>query len=153
MHLGRISAKARILIRRPVFDVYDAFANPERMSRFWFGRLDNGLEEGRTVTWTLGEQPDAPGFDVRVKKLQRPHSIVMEWGTGDDCTLVTWTFEERSPDTTILRVEETGFSGNPQEIVASALDSTGGFNQVIVAAKALLEHGAVINVVKDRAMP
>ena len=62
---------------------------------------------------------------------------------------MTWTFEERGPNATLLRVEEAGFSGGPKEVIASALDSTGGFNQVITAAKAWLEHGAIINVVAD----
>lgn len=49
----------------------------------------------------------------------------------------------------ILTIEETGFTGSPEAIMACALDSTGGFNQVIVAAKALLEHGVALNVVAD----
>ena len=153
MDLGRISAKAQILIRRPVADVYDAFANPATMRRFWFGCRDGRLQEGETVTWTLGEAPDAPGFEVRVIRLVPPRMMIVEWGDGERRTTVTWRFERRDARTTVLRVEETGFEGDPEEIVSSALDSTGGFNQVIVAAKALLEHGVAINVVADRAAP
>lgn len=134
-------------------EVYEVIANPRTMSRFWFGRQDDGLRKGEAVTWTLGEEPDAPSFEVRIIAVDRPHSIVMEWGSGEDCTTVTWRFEDKDRETTVLRVKETGFSGEWQEVVSRALDSTGGFNQVVVAAKALLEHGAVINVVKDHAMP
>ena len=151
MDLAEISAKAQILIRRPARDVYDAFANPAEMSKFWFSRVDGGLREGKAVTWSLGDQPDAPEFEVRVIALNPPTSIVMEWGCEESCTTVTWTFEQRGRATTLLRVEEAGFSGDTKETVSSALDSTGGFNQVIVAAKALLEHGVAINVVADRA--
>ena len=37
------------------------------------------------------------------------------------------------------------------EIVAQVVDSTCGFNQVIIAAKALVEHGIELNVVADHA--
>lgn len=57
----------------------------------------------------------------------------------------------QEPGTTLLRVEETGYSGDPETVIAAALDSTGGFNQVIIAAKAWLEHRAPINVVADHA--
>ena len=36
-------------------------------------------------------------------------------------------------------------------ILERVLDSTGGFNQVIIAAKALIEHGVELNVVADHA--
>lgn len=40
-------------------------------------------------------------------------------------------------------------SGSPFDQFERALDSTAGFNQVIVALKALIEHDAQINVVDD----
>ena len=103
------------------------------------------------MTWYLGAQPDAPGFEVQVTSIERPSLIVLEWENAGGFTTVVWTFETKSPDTTLLRVEETGYSGDPQSVIAAALDSTGGFNQVIIAAKAWLEHRAPINVVADHA--
>ena len=146
-----LAATAQVLVHRPVADVFDAFANPETMSRFWFTRRDDGLRAGETVTWYLGAQPDAPGFEVQVTSIERPSLIVMEWENAGGFTTVVWTFETKGPDTTLLRVEETGYSGDPQSVIAAALDSTGGFNQVIIAAKAWLEHRAPINVVVDHA--
>ena len=146
-----LAATAQVLVHRPVADVFDAFVNPETMSRFWFTRRDDGLQAGETVTWYLGPQPDAPGFEVQVTSLERPSLIVMEWENAGGFTTVVWTFEAKGPRTTLLRVEETGYSGGPQTVIAAALDSTGGFNQVVIAAKAWLEHRAPINVVADHA--
>ncbi len=75
----------------------------------------------------------------------------VRWGEGDQFTTVSWMLEDQGADTTRLVIEERGFTGSREEVVAQALDSTGGFNQVIVALKALLEHNAVINVVADHA--
>ena len=52
---------------------------------------------------------------------------------------------------TILTIEESGFVGSSEAIVARVLDSTGGFNQVVVAAKAFIEHGIGLNVVASHA--
>ena len=146
-----LAATAKALIRTSAADVFDAFVNPATMGKFWFTRRDDGLREGETVTWYIGERADAPRFDVRVTTLQRPQLIVMEWESGSGWTTVRWTFEAKSRDTTIVRVEETGYSGDPQAAINAALDSTGGFNQVLIAAKAWLEHRVPVNVVADHA--
>ena len=55
--------------------------------------------------------------------------------------------EETDSGHTLLTITETGFQGSQSEVAAKALNSTGGFNQVILAAKALIEYGVAINVV------
>ena len=146
------SAKARIRIRRPRSEVFAAFADAEKMSKFWFSRQDSGLTEGETSTWFLGVGPDAYSFEVQVKEFCEPERIVIEWqGLDGHYTKVTWTFEEVNEGHTILTIEESGFSGDGKSIVARIVDSTCGFNQVIVAAKALVEHGIELNVVADHA--
>ena len=144
-------ATAQTLVHKPASDVFDAFANAETMSKFWFTRRDDGLRAGETVTWYLGAEPDALPVEIRVTSLERPSLIVMEWENAGGFTTVTWTFEEKGPNTTVLRVEETGYSGDPQTNLAAVLESIGGFNQVIIAAKAWLEHRAAINVIADHA--
>jgi hypothetical protein len=42
-----------------------------------------------------------------------------------------------------------GFTGSDEQIFVSVLDSTRGFNQVIIAVKAFVEHGVQVNVVVD----
>ena len=69
---GDLAATARTLIRKPASEVFDAFVNPETMSKFWFTRRDDGLRKGETVTWYLGARPDAPQIEVRVRSLERP---------------------------------------------------------------------------------
>lgn len=151
MNMDEITARAQMLIHRPASEVFDAFVHPEKMGEFWFARRDDGLREGESVTWFVGNAPDAPGIEVCTRTLERPKELVIDWGHGDARTTVRWTFEERGTGTTFLRIEERGFSGDVEAVTARALDSTGGFNQVIVAAKAFLEHGAKINVVADHA--
>lgn len=149
MPTNEVTAKAKILVRRPRDEVFNAFIDPEIMSKFWFQRRDRGLREGDTISWFIGDAASATEIEVRVKSVKRPSQIIVDWGHQEQFTTVTWTLDERDSDTTLLAIEECGFVGSPDEVVAQALDSTGGFNQVIVALKALLEHGASINVVAD----
>lgn len=151
MSYQNLSAKARIRIRRPPEEVFAAFADASSMSKFWFSRRDDGLKEGETVSWFLGSGEHAVSFDVRVEELRHPSKIVISWERDGAFTQVTWTLEATESFDTILTIEESGFAGGDDAIVDQALDSTGGFNQVIIAAKALVEQGIELNVVADHA--
>lgn len=147
--MSRVTANARMIIHRPAKDVFEAFADPAIMTRFWFPKASARLEEGREVTWYVGMDADAFEVTVRVKAAQKPHLLHIEWGDGDAFTDVRWDFESIGDGDTIVRICESGFSGDQADVVQAALDSTAGFNQVITAAKALLEHGVRIDVVED----
>lgn len=151
MNAQSLSGKAHIRIRKPPSEVFRAFADADAMSAFWFTRRDGGLKEGESVTWYLGSGADAFAFDVHVTELRPPHRIVIVWQRDGADAEVTWTIDETDDGESILTIEETGFAGSDEAIVAQALDSTGGFNQVIVAAKAYIEHGIALNVVADHA--
>lgn len=45
-------AKAAMLIRKPVAEVFEAFVNPEITTRFWFTRSSGRLEVGKHIVWT-----------------------------------------------------------------------------------------------------
>ncbi|MEM1436486.1 MAG: SRPBCC domain-containing protein [Pseudomonadota bacterium] len=139
------------MIRATPEAVFDAFVDAETMSRFWFTRRDHGLSEGQTVYWYIGEDDDAYGIEVRIKELTRPNKIQLEWGEGEQFTEVSWLIEPSNEGASKLFIEESGFSGSDEEVTAAALDSTKGFNQLVIALKALLEHDARINIVADHA--
>ncbi|CAD7846682.1 MAG: hypothetical protein [Olavius algarvensis Gamma 3 endosymbiont] len=149
--MNNITAKAQSIVRAAPEEVFNAFVDAEKMSKFWFTRRDNGLEEGETIFWYIGQKEDAYAIEVSVKKLVEPHLTQIEWRSGEHFTKVLWRIRETDDGGTNLTIEESGFNGSEGEIVANALDSTGGFNQVIIALKALLEHEAIINVVTDHA--
>lgn len=149
--MTELSATARVRIHRPVAEVFEAFSDPALMTRFWFPRATGRLETGRQVAWFVGTTQDAPEITIRVKAAQKPHFLHIEWGDGDQFTDVTWDFKSDGAEATILHIRETGFPGTADDKLHAALASTGGFNQVAIAAKALLEHGVEINIVKDHA--
>jgi uncharacterized protein YndB with AHSA1/START domain len=44
-------AKAEMLIRKPVAEVFEAFVNPDVTSKFWFTKGSGKLEAGSQVRW------------------------------------------------------------------------------------------------------
>jgi len=88
---------------------------------------------------------------VSVKAIEDNKRILIEWGAeGEKPTTVEWVFTPRSDNTTLVSIINSGFSGDGDEIVSQALDSTGGFALVLAGAKAWLEHNISLNLIADR---
>ncbi|HAK54341.1 MAG TPA: polyketide cyclase [Acidobacteria bacterium] len=145
---NRPVARAQMLIRRPVADVFEAFVDPAITTRFWFTKSSGRLEPGAGVRWDW-EMYGATA-EVTVKALE-PHSrIVIEWGDASQPpTQVEWQFDDRSDGTTLVVVTNSGFAGTDDEVVAQAIDAQGGFTYVLAGLKAWLEHGVALNLVTD----
>lgn len=143
--MTKIEANAAMLIRRPVHEVFEAFADPTVTARFWFTKGSARLEPGARVRWTW----EMYGFstDVLVKAIEPDARILIDWDTAQTPTEVEWRFEDRDGDCWVTVVNR-GFSGD--DVVATALDSTGGFNLVLAGAKIWLEHGIEPGFVVDR---
>lgn len=132
-----------MLIRKPVEEVFNAFVNPAVTTKFWFSRSSGQLAPDETVTW-YWDQHGVSG-EVTVKALEKNQRIVIEWPTP-----VEWTFTPIGNDAMFVSIIASGFTGTDDEKVAQALDSTEGFNLVISACKALLEHGIDLRFVSDK---
>ncbi|MGE5561597.1 MAG: SRPBCC family protein [Chloroflexota bacterium] len=140
--------KTQMLIRRPVAEVFAAFADPAITTRFWFTRSSGRLEPGTTVRWEW--EMYGVSADVEVKVVEPNRRIVIEWQDmhGHMCP-VEWTFTPYGEDGTIVVIANWGFTGSDDEIVAQAIDSMGGFTFVLAGLKALLEHNVSLNLVAD----
>lgn len=142
-------AKAQMLIRKPVAQVFEALVDPAITSRFWFSKGSGRLEAGKQVRWNW----EMYGADAKVdvKAIEKNKRILIEWGGPDNPTSVEWTFEPSGEDRTFVTVKNWGFSGDAEKIVAAAIDSTGGFSFLLAGLKAFLEHGIELNLVADHA--
>jgi uncharacterized protein YndB with AHSA1/START domain len=82
-------AKAEMLIRKPVAEVFEAFINPEITTKFWFTKSSGKLEAGKQVTW-MWEMYNL-SVPVTVKEIEQHKRILIEWGNYDSTTTVEWT--------------------------------------------------------------
>ncbi len=143
------SAKAEMLIRKPVAEVFEAFINPDITTKFWFTGSSGRLEAGKQIRWDW-EMYNASA-QVSVKAVEQNRRILIEW-PGYSTTTVEWLFTPRADNTTFVSITNAGFSGDADEIVKNAIDSTGGFTMVLCGLKALLEHNIILNLIADRSL-
>ena len=141
-------AKAAMLIRRPVDEVFEAFVDPAVTSRFWFTKGSGRLEPGRQVTWEW--EMYKVSADVSVKAVEPNQRILVEWSAYGAPTTVEWVFKPLADGTTFVSVTNAGFTGEEGAIMEQVVSSTEGFALVLAGAKALLEHGVRLNLVADR---
>lgn len=137
-------AKAEMLIRKPVKEVFEAFLDPAITAKFWFTKSSGRLKAGKRVRWEW--EMYGAAADVDVKEIEENKRILIDFGTT-----VEWMFTPRAENETFVTITNTGFQGDADDIVQQAIDSTEGFTIVLCGLKALLEHDIVLNLVGDKA--
>ncbi len=90
--------------------------------------------------------------EVSVKAIEANKRILIEWSSsGGHSTVVEWLFASQADNTTFVRITESGFSGDGDEIVQKAIGSQGGLTFLLSGLKAFLEHIIALNLSADRA--
>jgi uncharacterized protein YndB with AHSA1/START domain len=140
-------AKAEMQIRRPPAELFEAFADPAITSHFWFSRGSGRLEPGAHVRWDWDDYGFSAEVEVRHASQER---IELTWSAYGAPSLIEWRFTSLADGTTFVSVTNSGFAGSEEEKLKTALDSTEGFAFVLAGAKAWLEHGIALNLVRDR---
>ncbi|HEX8700543.1 MAG TPA: SRPBCC family protein [Myxococcaceae bacterium] len=140
-------AKAQLVIRKPVAQVFEAFTDPAITTHFWFSKSSGKVVPGAKLRWDW--EMYGVGANVSVKAVEPNKRILVEWGGPENPTEVEWTFDSRGADRTRVAVENRGFKGSPEAQMAAALDSMGGFTSLLAGAKFWLEHGIEPRLVID----
>ena len=149
LQLNRVPvAKTGMLIRRPVAQVFDAFINPETTTKFWFTKSSGRLEAGKQIQWEW--EMYGISIPVTVKSIEPPRRIVIQWPGRNGLSTVEWNFLPSGDDATFVSITNHGFTGDGDELVMQAADSTQGFTLVLAGLKALLEYDVKLNLVADR---
>jgi uncharacterized protein YndB with AHSA1/START domain len=139
-------AKAQMLIRKPVGRVFEALVDPAITSRFWFSKSSGQLVAGKRIRWDW--EMYGHHTEVDIKEIENNERILIEWNGPENPSLVEWTFEARGESTFVI-VNNWGFRGDAEELMAQAIDSTGGFSFLLAGLKVFLEHGIEPNFVVD----
>ncbi len=141
-------ARTGMLIRKPVADVFEAIITPDITTRFWFTRSSGRLEAGKQVQWDW--EMYGISIPVTVKAIEPYKRILIEWPSQGGPTTVEWIFRSMEDCSTFVSITNAGFTGDGDEVVRQAMDSTQGFSLVLAGLKALLEHNVELNLVADR---
>lgn len=127
-------------IQKPVSEVFDGVYNPKKLNGYFTKTASGPMEEGSTVMW---EFPEFPGeFPVLVKKVVPNELIVFEWKAqdGDYNTHVEIAFEPLDPNSTLVKITESGWKEN-QKGLDSSYSNCQGWMNMASCLKAFLEYG------------
>lgn len=141
-------AKAEMLIRKPVAEVFEAFINPAITTKFWFTKSTGKLVLGKKVEWTWEMYNHT--VPVLIKSIEANKKIIIEWGNYSERTNVEWTFRQLGENLTFVSIVNSGFTGDTEQLISQIRDSTEGFTMVLAGLKAYLEHGMQLNLIADR---
>ena len=131
-----------MLIRRPARQVWDAFADPDQIRRFWLAHSTGRLETGAVVTWAF----KVAGAETEVTAVQAVPGVLLElrWDDGQPLRI---SFEDRG-ESTVVTVRVTDFGGDTP--AANAVESMSGFTLVLASLKMWLEHGIEGDLMYDK---
>ncbi len=143
--MAELVARAKMLIRRPAREVFNAFVQPDLITKFWLKGTTGPLGQGAQVEW----QFMVPGATERVNvtAFHEPRHVAFAWsnsGLGVDMT-----FFEEQKGITVVSVEVRGFES--QSGTDQVVNATEGFSIVLCDLKILLESGHSPHLVKDKA--
>lgn len=82
--------------------------------------------------------------------MESARRVLIEWPGYSGPTRVEWTFQALPNATTFVRVSESGWTGNADQLARYVADSTQGFTLMLAGLKALLEHDIRLNLTLDR---
>jgi uncharacterized protein YndB with AHSA1/START domain len=131
-------------IQKPIEEVFDAVHSPDRLSGYFTtGGASAPLVEGTTVEWAFADNPgdEQYKFPVIVQKVIPNELIVFEWqGAKDHNTRVEMNFEKTGPEETLVRITETGWKENQQDL-DSSYGNCSGWTAMLNFLKAYAEYG------------
>lgn len=133
-------------IARPVHEVFEAVADPAKLSGYFTtGGAKGRLATGATVTWDFADFPGA--FPVKVVEVVDDKRIVLNWGAADGGdgagaydTTVTMEFEQLDDGRTLVSIAEEGWH-ETEAGLKSCIGNTEGWTGMLCALKVYLEHG------------
>ncbi|WP_419882906.1 SRPBCC family protein [Peribacillus sp. B-H-3] len=133
----QVTAKFKIL--KPANEVFEAIADPEKMSNYWFSSGTGRVEEGKTITWRYDEYNAE--VVINVLEVEANKKIMFSWGGYGQETAVIITLKNMDDTSTIIEVNEAGLREDDPEIVNKMIGQKEGWVYMLTCLKGYLENG------------
>jgi uncharacterized protein YndB with AHSA1/START domain len=135
----KLEIKVGLKMLKPVNLVFEAIADPEKMSHYFISKSTGRMEEGKTVTWQFPEFDME--FPVRVTSTVPNKSISYYWNDMDGTeTLVEITLKPMEHEETFVSVTEKS-RDNDDAGINWLKRNTEGWANFLACLKAYLEYG------------
>ncbi len=133
-----LEIETKLQISKKPSEVFEAIADPGKMSNYFISKASGRMEEGRQITWKFPEFDKE--FPIRVGKILRDQYISYYWGSDGKDTLVEISLSPVGESSTIVTVSEKGMENNEAGIKWLKGNSAGWAN-FLASLKAYLEYG------------
>lgn len=139
MNNQKLEIKAAIQILKPAAEVFEAIADPEKMSNYFISESSGRMEEGKNLNWRFPEfDMDVP---VRVGKIEKDKYISYYWDDPDGTELfVEITLTPKEKNATLVSITERSRENN-EEGIKWLKRNTEGWANFLACLKAYLEYG------------
>eukprot|EP00762_Andalucia_godoyi_P004001 ANDGO_05742.mRNA.1 hypothetical protein len=131
-------AKAGIKVRKPATEVFEAVADPQKLSSYFVSTASGRIEPGAELTWSFAEF--GVTFKVVVIEVVPNERIVIEWPASGTNNKFAMTFRALNEGNTFVEVIETGWDDAPANLEQS-YGQTKGWMHMLCSLKAYLEYG------------
>ena len=135
---NNLEIKVSIQIRRPVNEVFEAIADPAKMSEYFISKGSGRIEEGKILTWRFPEFDME--FPVRGGRIEKDNYISFFWDTDGRELLVEMTLAAMPDNSTVVTITEKSMPPDEKGIKWLQGNSAGWAN-FLACLKAYLEYG------------
>jgi uncharacterized protein YndB with AHSA1/START domain len=135
----KLRVKAALTILKPVHEVFEAIADPAKMSNYFIATGTGRMEEAKTVQWQFPEMNMK--IPVRIQKVKEDQFVSFQWDDIDGtATLVEMTLQPKSDLKTFVSITE-GSKDNNEAGIDWLRRNTEGWANFLACLKAWLEYG------------
>lgn len=140
-----VKARVSMFIQAPPDRVYDAFVEPDQITKFWLSKASGPLRVGLAVHWNV--MVEGAEIEATATEMDKGRRLAWDWS---DHSKVSIDLEEIDGGTAVTVIND-GFSQKGDELHDAALNATEGFAIVLADLKTMLESGISAGITSAKA--
>jgi uncharacterized protein YndB with AHSA1/START domain len=134
-----LAIKTGLVMQKPSYEVFEAIADPAKMSNYFISKGSDRMEEGRELLWEFPELD--MGFPIRVAKVEKDKYLSYTWKDPEGIeTLVEIKLIPKENNATFVTVTERS-RDNDEAGIKWLKSNTEGWANFLACLKAYLEYG------------
>jgi uncharacterized protein YndB with AHSA1/START domain len=134
-----LEIKTGLVMQKPVHEVFEAIADPAKMSNYFISKSSGRMEEGKKLIWQFPELDME--FPIQVIKIEKDKYLSYTWKDPEGIeTLVEITLIPKENNSTFLTVTEKS-RNNDEAGINWLKGNTEGWANFLACLKAFLEYG------------
>ncbi len=133
-----LEIKTALQVQKPVHEVFEAIADPERMSNYFISKGSGRMEEGKEIIWKFPEFDME--FPVRISKTRKDEYISFYWDMDGSALLCEMTLTPMKDGSTLVTITEKSRK-NDEAGIKWLTGNTEGWANFLACLKAYMEYG------------